>query len=657
MADGGPNSSNLDTFPKLLLGYARTRGNRPANREKDLGIWLTWTWSQIADEVKALACGLKCLGVEPGDKVSICGDNRPHLYWAITAVQAIRAIPVPLYQDSVADEMQYIYEHAEAKFAIVEDQEQVDKILEIKDKLPDLEKIIYEDSRGMLNYEESFLHDYADVQNDGRAYEKENPEFFLDSIGQGDGQDIAIILYTSGTTGRPKGVMLSYNNLIISAANVNAREGLTENEETLAYLSMAWIGDNMFSHAQAYVAGFCVSCPESGETALEDLREIGPTFFFAPPRIFESILTTIMIRIEDAAKFKQRLFHYFMSVARRVGADILDGKTVPSGDRFLYWLGNILVFAPLRNVLGLSRAELCITAGEAIGPDIFKFYRSLGLNLKQLYGSTEASVFITIQPDGDIRLDSVGTPATDVEVRISDDSEVIFRGPGTFQAYYKNEEGTRSTKDEGGWVHTGDAGFFDQDGHLKIIDRAKDVGKLNNGDLFAPKYLENKLKFFPQIKEAVTFGHQRDYVGAFINIDLEAVGNWAEKQNLAYSGYTDLAVQDSVGELIQECVEKVNQDLARDENLTGSQINRFLILHKELDADDGELTRTRKVRRSAISGRYTELIEALYSDKTHCSVEAAVTFEDGRTGSIKADLRIHNAKTIKTNLAAVEAAE
>ena len=597
MAGGALNSNRLDTFPKLLLENARMRGNRPANREKDLGIWLTWSWEQVAEEVRSLACGLKKLGVEPEDKVSICGDNRPHLYWAITAVQAIGATPVPLYQDSVADEMQYIYEHAEAKFAIVEDQEQVDKLLEIKGKLPKLKHIIYEDARGMLHYEEEFLHDYATIQNDGRLYDTANPEFYMENVDRGRGQDVAIILYTSGTTGRPKGVMLSYDNLIISAANVNARERLKENEEVLAYLSMAWIGDNMFSFAQAYVAGFCVCCPESGETVLDDLREIGPTFFFAPPRIFESILTTIMIRIEDAAKLKQKMFHYFMCVASRVGADILDGKPVSAKDSFLYWLGNILVFAPLRNVLGLSRAELCITAGEAIGPDIFKFYRSLGLNLKQLYGSTEASVFITIQPDGDVRFDSVGTPATDVEVKVNEENEVLFRGPGTFQAYYKNEEATRSAKDDNGWVLTGDAGIFDQDGHLKIIDRAKDVSKLNNGTLFAPKYLENKLKFFPHIKEAVTFGHEKDYVAAFVNIDLESVGNWAEKQNLPYSGYTDLAGRASVGELIKECVEKVNTDLSKEDDLSGSQIRRFLILHKELDADDGELTRTRKVRR------------------------------------------------------------
>ena len=656
MAGGALKSGGLDTFPKLLMENARVRGNRPANREKDLGIWLTWTWEEVAEEVRALACGLKKLGVEPEDKVSICGDNRPHLYWAISAVQAIGATPVPLYQDSVADEMQYIYEHAEAKYAIVEDQEQVDKLLEIKSKLPNLKHIIYEDARGMLHYEEEFLHDYATIQNDGRLYDTANPQYYKKSVDRGRGEDVAIILYTSGTTGRPKGVMLSYDNLIISAANVNAREHLDENEEVLAYLSMAWIGDNMFSFAQAYVAGFCVCCPESGETVLDDLREIGPTFFFAPPRIFESILTTIMIRIDDAAKLKQKMFHYFMSVASRVGADILDGKPVSSKDSFLYWLGNILVFAPLRNVLGLSRAELCITAGEAIGPDIFKFYRSLGLNLKQLYGSTEASVFITIQPDGDVRFDSVGTPATDVEVKVTEENEVVFRGPGTFQAYYKNEEATRSAKDDDGWVRTGDAGIFDQDGHLKIIDRANDVSKLNDGTLFAPKYLENKLKFFPHIKEAVTFGHEKDYVAAFVNIDLESVGNWAEKQNLPYSGYTDLAGRESVGELIKECVEKVNTDLSKEDDLSGSQIRRFLILHKELDADDGELTRTRKVRRSAIAGRYTELIDALYSDRTHCPVEASVTFEDGRTGSIKADLQIYDIDAISIPLTNTEAA-
>ena len=652
-----PIAGSFDTLPKLLLENARIRGDRPASREKDYGIWLSWTWAEVADEIRALACGLAALGLKSGDKVTICGDNRPHLYWSMTAVQALGAIPVPVYQDSVPDEMRYIYEHAEARFAIVENQEQVDKLLEIKDGVPSLQHIVYRFPRGMRHYDQPFLDLFADVQDRGRAFDRENPGFYEDSVARSTGADIAIMLYTSGTTGRPKGVMLSFDNLIITGRNGAIRENLTEEEDMLAYLPMAWIGDNIFSVSQSYVTGFCVSCPESSDTVLEDLREIGPTYFFAPPRIYESLLTKVMIRIEDAALIKQRMFHFFMGVARRVGMDILDGKPVAFADRFLYWLGNILVYAPLKNVLGFSRIRLAYTAGEAIGPDIFTFYRSLGLNVKQLYASTEASVFITIQPDGEVRPETSGTPAIDVEVKIADDGEVMFRSPGVFQAYFKNEEETRKTKTEDGWVHTGDAGFLDDEGHLHIIDRSKDVGKLTDGTMFAPKFIENKLKFFPHIQEAVTFGHDRGYVAALINIDLESVGNWAERQGLAYMGYTDLAGQEPVYELIQGCVEKVNADLAADAHLAGSQIKRFLVLHKELDADDGELTRTRKVRRNIIAEKYADLISALYSDKDHCPVEAEVTFEDGRTGVINADLRIWEAPTFDGPDGQAEAAE
>jgi long-chain acyl-CoA synthetase len=646
MNGGVPDSGNLDTFPKLLRENARVRADNPANREKDYGIWLSWTWGQVADEIRALACGLVDIGVGRGDKVAICGDNRPHLYWSMTAVQTLGAVPVPVYQDSVSDEMRYIYDHAEIKFAIVENQEQVDKLLEIRETLPHLEHIIYHFPRGMRHYDQPFLDLYADIQDRGRAFDADNPGFYEAAVDQSIGSDIAIMLYTSGTTGRPKGVMLSFDNLIITGRNGAIRENLTEDEGMLAYLPMAWIGDNIFSVAQSYVTGFCVSCPESSETVLEDLREIGPTYFFAPPRIYESLLTTVMIRIEDAAKIKQRLFHYFMAVARRVGMDILDGKEVPLAERIRYWLGNILIYAPLKNVLGLSKVRVGYTAGEAIGPDIFTFYRSLGLNLKQMYASTEASVFITIQPDGEVRPESSGTPAIDVEVKVADDGEVMFRSPGVFQAYFKNDEATRETKTEDGWVHTGDAGYLDSDCHLHIIDRSKDVGKLNDGTMFAPKFIENKLKFFPHIKEAVTFGDNRGYVAAFINIDLESVGNWAERRNMAYMGYTDLAGQDSVYDLISDCVAQVNRDLAADEKLHGSQIHRFLILHKELDADDGELTRTRKVRRAPIAEKYADLINALYSDADHCAVEAEVTFEDGRTDIINADLKIREAECI-----------
>ena len=651
-----PDIERCDTFPKLLLYNAGRRGERPAVREKDYGIWQSWTWGTVADEVRALACGLAALGFKPGDMLVIVGDNRPQLYWAMVAAQALGGVPVPVYQDSVAAEIQYVVEHVGARFAVVEDQEQVDKLLEVKDRCPTLEHIIFKNPRGLRHYGQSFVHAYAAVQEQGRGFDADNPDFFESAVARGKGGDLAIILYTSGTTGRAKGVMLSFDNVIITARNGIELEGLTENEEVLAYLPMAWVGDNLFSFAQSYVGGFCVSCPESGDTVLTDLREIGVTYFFAPPRIFENILTQVMIRIADAGWLKRRMFDYFMDHARRVGTRILDGKPVALTDRLLYGIGRWLVYEPLKNVLGFSRIRLAYTAGEAIGPDIFDFYRSLGMNVKQLYGSTEASIFITIQPDGQVKPDTVGVPAKEVEIRIADDGEVMFRSPGVFMGYFKNDEATREAKTRDGWVHTGDAGFFDADGHLKIIDRAKDVGKVKDSTMFAPKYLENKLKFFPYIKEAVTFGDGRDYVAAFINIDLEAVGDWAERRNMAYSGYTDLAGQEPVYDLIQECVEKVNRDLAGEPRLADSQIKRFLILHKELDADDGELTRTRKVRRRVVAEKYGALIEALYSDTDHCPVEAMVTFEDGRTGMIKADLRIREAGRVEGHAAAARQA-
>ena len=651
-----PDIERCDTFPKLLLYNAGRRGERPAVREKDYGIWQSWTWGAVADEVRALACGLAALGFKPGDMLVIVGDNRPQLYWAMVAAQTLGGVPVPVYQDSGAAEMQYVVEHVEARFAVVEDQEQVDKLLKVKDRCPTLEHIIFKESRGLRHYDQPCLHAYAEVQEQGRGFDADNPDFFESAVARGKGGDLAIILYTSGTTGRAKGVMLSFDNVIVTAQNGIELEGLTENEEVLAYLPMAWVGDNLFSFAQSYVGGFCVSCPESGDTVLTDMREIGVTYFFAPPRIFENILTQVMIRIEDAGWLKRRMFDYFMGHARRVGTRILDGEPVALTDRLLYGIGRWLVYEPLKNVLGFSRIRLAYTAGEAIGPDIFDFYRSLGMNVKQLYGSTEASIFITIQPDGQVKPDTVGVPAKEVEIRIADDGEVMFRSPGVFMGYFKNDEATRETKTGDGWVHTGDAGFFDADGHLKIIDRAKDVGKVKDNTMFAPKYLENKLKFFPYIKEAVTFGHGRDYVAAFVNIDLEAVGDWAERRNMAYSGYTDLAGQEPVYDLIQECVEKVNRDLAGEPRLAESQIKRFLILHKELDADDGELTRTRKVRRRVVAEKYGALIDALYSDTDHCPVEAKVTFEDGRTGMIKADLRIREARRVEGHAAAARQA-
>lgn len=637
--------NRLDTLPKLLLDHAENRPDHSAIREKAYGIWQTWTWDDYASYARSFACGLASHGVTRGDKVAIVGDNRPELYAAMAAAQCLGAIPVPLYQDAVADEMQYVLDHAEASVVILEDQEQVDKVLSIREKCPELKLLIYKDPRGLRHYRQPDLFRFSEVQARGQQFDADNPDFFLTEVSRGRGVDMSVILYTSGTTGQPKGVMLSHDNKIITSRNANALERMRDTDEILAYLPMAWTGDHMFSYAQSLLAGYTVNCPESSETVMIDLREVGPTYFFAPPRIFENVITLVMIRMEDASWIKREAFHFFLGVAKRAGVKILENKPVPLKDRILYWLGDLFVFAPLRNDMGFSRIRRAYTAGEAIGPDIFDFFRSIGINLKQLYGQTEASVYVTMQPDDEVLPNTVGVPAPDCEVKVDENGEVLYRSPGVFIGYYKSPEATAETKTPDGWVHTGDAGFFDEHGHLKIIDRAKDVGRLNDGTLFAPKYIENKLKFFPNIKEAVTFGHEHEFVTTFINIDLDAVGNWAERRGIAYASYTELAGKDEVYQIVKENVEQVNRDLAEDSELAGSQVHRFLILHKELDADDGELTRTRKVRRRVIFDRYQELVDALYSDQESIAVEARVTFEDGREGVIKADLKIRSAST------------
>ena len=632
-----------ETFPQLLLQRLEHDAEQPAMREKAYGIWQTWTLGQLCEESFALAAGLADLGFARNDTLIIIGDNRPRLYGSMIAAQALGGVPVPAYQDSVAEEIQYVVDHAEARFIIAENQEQVDKALEIREQCPRVERVLYCDPKGLRKYDPRVVMDIETVMARGRELLKADPDKINAEIQKGKSSDTSIILYTSGTTGRPKGVVLSHENLLVTARNTNEFDGITADDEVLAYLPMAWVGDNVFSFAMGLVAAFCVNCPESANAVAQDLREIGPTFYFAPPRVFESVLTSVMIRMKDAGCLKRSLFDHFMKVAKKTGVALMDGQSVPSWDRFHYWLGELLVYGPLKNTLGLSRVRVAYTAGEAIGPEIFEFYRSLGINLKQLYGQTEATVFITMQPDGVVRSESVGTPPPGVEVRIEENGEVVYRSPGVFKEYFKNPEATAETKTSDNWVHTGDAGYFDDEGHLRIIDRAKDVGKLNDSSMFAPKFLENKLKFFPEIKEVVTFGDQRDFVTAFINIDLDAVGNWAERNNVAYASYQELAAHPEVYALVQGCIEQVNQSLAQDSHLSSSQIRRFLILHKELDPDDGELTRTRKVRRRIINERYGDLIEALFDGRTNCFVSTEVMFEDGRQGQIEADLEIRDA--------------
>jgi long-chain acyl-CoA synthetase len=640
----------LDTFPRLMLHHARMRPDHPATREKDLGIWQTWTWRDVAAEVRAIACGLAAEGFGRDMHLAIVGDNRPRLYWAMIAAQALGGVPVPMYQDAPAAEFVYVLNDAEIDYALVEDQEQVDKLLEAKPQVPTLHHVYYDDPRGLRKYDG--VMSFEQLVEKGRAYDRAHPGFFDEQVARGRADDVSGMLYTSGTTGKPKGVRQTHAAFIAAAKGSAEFDRLRPSDGVLSYLPMAWVGDHLFSFAQWLYVGFTINCPESGETVMTDLREIGPTCYFAPPRVFENLLTQVMIRMEDAGAIKRWLFAHFTGVARRCGTRILDGGKVAAADRLQYALGNLLVYGPLRNVLGMSRIRVAYTAGAAIGPDLFRFYRSIGINLKQLYGSTETCAYVCLQPDGGVQFDTVGEAAPGVELTIADDGEVLVRGPMLLKEYYKRPDATAESIDAQGYFHTGDAGFVDPAGQLKIIDRAKDVGKLANGAMFAPNYIENKLKFFPHIKEAVAFGAGREHVCAFINIDVGSVGNWAERRGIAYSGYTDLAAKPEVYALIRGCVEQVNEALAAEPGLAESQVRRFLILHKELDPDDDELTRTRKVRRGFIAEKYAVLIDALYAGRDVQHIETLVKFEDGRSGVVAADLRIEDAKT---HVVAIEA--
>jgi long-chain acyl-CoA synthetase len=633
------------TFPQILIHNAKKfPPTKAAIREKDYGIWQSYSWQDYLEQVRDFALGLSVLGFGRGDRMAIIGDNRPQLYWGLSACQCLGGIPVPLYQDAIHKELHYILDHSECRFALAEDQEQTDKLMGLKKEVPRLEYVIYDDPRGLKKYRYNWLIAFTDVQEMGRKFAKENPNYFMDEVNRGQLDDLSIIVYTSGTTGNPKGVMLTHRNIVTTGKNAIEMEGLREDEEVMAYLPMAWIGDHIFSYCETFVAGFTVNCPEDTSTVMHDMREIGPTYLFAPPRIWENILTQVMIKMEDAAWIKQKMFHFFLNVASRVEKLRMAHNPVPLGQKILYQLGRFLVYGPLVDNLGMRDVRIAYTAGEAIGPEIFEFFRSLGINLKQVYGMTESSAIVSIQKDSDIDPETVGTPLPELDIKISDNGEVLYKSPGVFKGYYKNPEATKETLEDG-WVHSGDAGYLTKHGHLKIIDRAKDVSRLTDGTMFAPKYIENKLKFCPFIKEAVAYGKDMDFVATFIDIDYGAVGNWAERRHIAYTSYTDLAQKPEVYNLIYNEINRVNKSLSKDEQLKGAQIKRFLLLHKELNPDDGEITRTRKVRRKFVAEKYGNLIDALYTGKESVDVEATFTYEDGRSTTMRANLRIRDAES------------
>jgi long-chain acyl-CoA synthetase len=613
------------TLSQLLRRNAETMPDRPAMREKDRGIWQTYTWRRYADEVRDFALGLAAERFGHGDKLSVIGENRPRLYVAQLAAMSLGGIAVPVYQDAIATELAYVLYHAESSVVVAEDQEQVDKILSLKDGLPHLKRLVYDDPRGLRNYAEPLLASFETVQQGGRDFAAAHPDFFAEAVAVGDSEDLALFSYTSGTTSRPKGVMLTHANLLSVADGIAAAEGLRASDEHLSYLPMAWIGNSLFSVALNLRVGFTISFPERPETLQRDLRELGPTVALAPPRYWENTLTAITVRTADATPLKRRLFAYFRGVADRAQLCESEGRPVPFATRAMRAAGEVLVYGPLRDQLGLGRARLVYTGGAPLGADVFRFFRAIGVNLKQVYGATELGGVCSAQPDGEVDPDTVGRVFRGVEVTVDDSGEVLVRSAGLFRGYYKQDDATREAVTEDGWYRTGDAGFLDQRGHLVIVDRARDVGKLADGTVLAPQYLENKLKFSPYIGEAVVFGDAKPFVAAIVAIDATTVGNWAERQNLPYTSFQDLAARAEVRELIRDEIRKCNAGLPQP-----IRIRRFLVLNKEFDADDDEITRTRKIRRRFVAEKYAAIVEGFYCGAAEVEVSAAITYEDGR---------------------------
>jgi long-chain acyl-CoA synthetase len=629
--------AELTTLPRLLQRNVRDRRDRTAIREKDRGIWQSYTWGEYGAHVHDFALGLAALGFTRGETLSVIGDNRPRLYWAQVAAQALGGIAVPVYQDSIARELQYVWSHAEVSVIVAEDQEQVDKVVSLREQLPALRFVIYDDPRGLARYRHDWLKSFTEVEALGQKFAEEHPGYLEAEIEKGRPEDVAMICYTSGTTGTPKGAMLTHANAVATANTFTQAESVRPDDEWLAYLPMAWVGDAFYTLVLSLAVGFAVSCPESPETVQRDLRELGPTVVLAPPRIWENMLTSVQVRAADATPLKRWVFERCRAAAERAEILRADGKPVPAGLRLACALGEFFVYGPVRDQLGLRRARWAYTGGAPLGPDTFRFFRSFGVNLKQVYGSTESSALISVQPDGEANPTTAGRPCPGIEVRIAERGEVLVRSRGVFKGYFKADEATREVVDPDGWFHTGDAGFLDPRGHLVIIDRAKDVGALADGTPFAPQFIENKLKFSPYVREAVAFGHEQPFVAAMVAIDLNTVGNWAERRGIPYTSYMDLSQKPEVRGLIAEEIAKANATLPE-----STRIRRFLLLTKDLEADDAEMTRTRKVRRRFIAEKYAPVIDAFYSGGREVELTATITYEDGREAAIQSRVRIED---------------
>lgn len=622
------------TLPQVLVRNARERPLGVAVREKDRGLWQEWTWQEYLQEVKRFALGLVALGFGRGDKLAILSDNRPQVYWAMVAAQVVSGTAVPLYQDAITRELEYVIDHSDAKFVLAEDQEQVDKVLSLKERLPKIKKVIYDDPKGMRHYSDPILLSFVQVQELGDQLARERSGLFEELVAAGGPDDMALISYTSGTTGAPKGAMLTHANLIAAIEGLGAVEPYQPTDETLAYLPPAWIGDTFWSLAAALIVGFAVNCPERPETVQQDIKEIGPQFLVAPPRIWENLVSQVQVKMEDASRIKRWLYNLFMPVGYEVARRRMGKQPLSTRLRLMNILGEFFTFGPLRDHLGFRRIRSAYTGGAPLGPEVFLFFRALGVNLKQVYGQTEISGVSCVQRDGDVALGTVGRSFPNVELKLTDRGEIIARSPCVFVGYYKNPEASAEAVRDG-WLYSGDAGFFDPSGHLVVIDRAKDVTALADGTKFAPQFIENKLKFSPYVKEAVAVGQDCPFVATMINIDMENVGKWAERKRIAYTTYPDLAQKQEVYDLIGQEVERVNRDLP-----DSTQIARYVLLHKELDPDDEEVTRTRKVRRGFVAQKYANIIEALFSDAGEVPVTAVITYQDGRQATLETKLAI-----------------